>query len=194
MPRPWRVLVRICQSFEEAVSRANLDWRGLPFEPWEHAIVATWHEGKVSNDDFFAELSEHTGGVYTPAEVRRIAAAWVIGPYEGTEALVKDLQQHYTVALLSNANALHWAHFGDWPAALRIRHRVASHVVHAVKPHPKAYRHVVDLVGVRPTLFFDDTAANVEAAIEFGWLAHRIDPLGDPVAQIRGKMAEFGPL
>jgi len=198
------VIVRICQSFEQAAARA-----GLAFEPARildperkaerKRLHGLYERGRLGCDEFFAGVSATTGGLYTPEEFRRVHESWIIEEYPGVHALIDDLHAAgLHTGALSNTNAAHWAQMSrptpDRPAAFdapaRLRHRHASHLLGHAKPDAPIYGAFIEHTGFHPgsVVFFDDLEANVAAAIGCGWHAHRIDPSGDPAAQIRGHL------
>jgi len=95
-------------------------------------------------------------------------------------------------ACLSNTNERHWDTVNDAGSAHHVPlhtldHLFASHLIGQRKPDGAIYEHVERAVGVPggAILFFDDTEANVDAALRRGWHAVRIDPAEAPVQQMR---------
>jgi 2-haloacid dehalogenase len=64
------------------------------------------------------------------------------------------------------------------------------------KPNDAIYEHVERTTGIAPQsiLFFDDLETNVSAATRRGWNARLIQLGGEPIAQIRGVLREYGVL
>lgn len=197
-----RVLIRICDGWSHACERVGL---ALPAS-WEDPAVRARvvelgrrHEvGELDCETYFA-LTAETAGL-SPADVKRISEAWLLGPFEGIDDLLNDLEAAgVQTACLSNTNATHWAlmHATGGPAALpmrRLRHCFASHLVGVAKPHDAIYEHVERETGLRggQIVFFDDLQDNVDAAARRGWRAHRIDPTpDDPVPQVRAALARY---
>ena len=100
-------------------------------------------------------------------------------------------------ACLSNINTAHWrAVTTPGPVQLplhRLDHCFASPFVGHRKPEADIYRHVQEQVAVPAgsILFFDDAPENIQAAMSHGWQVHRVDPHGDPVAQISEVLRSF---
>jgi FMN phosphatase YigB (HAD superfamily) len=44
----------------------------------------------------------------------------------------------------------------------------------------------------KKVIFFDDSKVNVEAALECGWQAIRVDPFADPVGSMRACLDRLG--
>lgn len=89
-----------------------------------------------------------------------------------TVALVEAARRHVPCYAISNTNPAHVAHIRSvFPALLPRFDRVfASYEMGHRKPHPQAFRHVLEGIGVPApqVLLFDDLAANVEAAQALG--------------------------
>ena len=79
-----------------------------------------------------------------------------------------------------------------FPTIGRLVHKVASHAVGATKPDEAIYRAFEQLCGEHgdAILFFDDLEANISVALDIGWRAELIDPLGDPAAQMRSHLRD----
>lgn len=202
------VMIRICRSWGEACARAGIEPRHDE-RTWEdglhrrHTVRDAYERGEIDGAEFCRRLSVATGGVYHPSEVERLHRAWLLEPYPGVEALVHELHDRTGVrtACLSNTNQMHWrAMTGEddgapaLPALVRLGRRLASHQLGLAKPHAGIYRLAERALGCAPgeILFFDDLAANVEAALALGWRAERIDHEGDPASQMRRALARAG--
>ncbi len=196
------VLVRVAESWEQALSRAGVEAGAellgrLGAADWP-PLIASYETGRLSPGAFAARVSELAG--LGPAEVARVMDAWLIGPYEGVRELVDELAgAAAATACLSNTNARHWALMtGRSHASLplgRLDHRFASHELGVLKPDDAAYEAVERGTGVPAgeILFFDDRDVNVAAARRRGWQGVLVDP-GDPVAAIRAELVSRGVL
>jgi putative hydrolase of the HAD superfamily len=159
-----------------------------------HPYVVAHEEGRLPFPEYLEGLVRSTGGRYSVEECARIHRAWVLEPYPGVEAVLRDLRAAgVRTGVLSNTNAVHW---GDQfagelerPPLLRvpIDHPHASHLLGVRKPDRTIYDRFAAAVSLPPSalLFFDDLAPNVAGARAAGWSAERIDPRGDPAAQVR---------
>jgi len=83
---------------------------------------------------------------------------------------------------------------GRFPAIEVLDFHMASHEVGFNKPDPDIYRAFEDAVQAwsGEIVFFDDSFANIESARAHGWQAFRIDPDGDPGAQMISRLEELG--
>jgi len=114
----------------------------------------------------------------SPTEMTRLWQYWVGETYPGTKDALIDLRQTYTLACLSNTNALHWAWLGHHIATDDyFDHSYASHLIHAAKPDPQSFLIPIQDMGVSPDdiWFFDDTLANIDAAKALGMKAFYVD-------------------
>ena len=104
---------------------------------------------------------------------------WPTGFYPGAAALLARLRRRGRVGCLSNSNALHWGRFrgftDDFDVAL------SSHLLGAVKPDRECFERALSACGARAgdVAFFDDSPANVRAALDLGWRALLVDGIGD---------------
>ncbi len=102
----------------------------------------------------------------------------------------------YRLFLLSNTNAIHIRQANNMLAALgrpsleNLFERVfLSHEVRMAKPSPAIYQHVLAEVGLvaEETAFFDDNAANIEAASALGIQAIHVVPPKTIIDYLEGK-------
>ncbi len=189
------VVVRICRSWAEGCTAAGLDVRDPPrwqaSRPARAALTLAWQTGRIGGATFASLMSAAVEGLYSPAEIMAVQRAWLLGQYEGIGAIVERLHAAgVDTAVLSNTNHEHWCRMGDFPAVVRIRHQLASHLLGLSKPDRAIYRALERQTGYSGTeiLFFDDTPENVAAARDVGWRAEVIDPAADPAAQIRSAL------
>ncbi len=202
------VVVRICRSWQEGCARAGLpvraDTASDEVKARRRAIAEAFQVGAMTPAEFYARLSQATGGAYSPAEVQRIHHAWLIEEYAGIGEVVDSLVRLDGVdtGLLSNTNEEHWrrhqrelcAGLECFPTVSRLRHRHASHLLKLAKPGLDIYHAFVARTGhpAGGILFFDDLEENIIAARAAGWNAERIDHTGDTAGQIRGHLRAYG--
>ncbi|MFO0972148.1 MAG: HAD family phosphatase [Phycisphaerae bacterium] len=193
------VLVHICDGWTDACRRAGvgpIESKTDPAAVAAHLAAATHalEVGRLPFTEFTQRVAAATG--LTPEQVRRVAEAWVHGPFPGVADLLAALRNAgLATACLSNTNAYHWERMSashgpvSVPLAL-LTHRFASHEIGLAKPDAAAFEHVERTCGVsgEAILFFDDRAENCRAAAARGWHACPITP-GDPVAQIRAELS-----
>ncbi len=203
------VLVRICRSWKEACQAAREPFHELAATPEalaaRRAVVRRYELGKLTCDEFCDQVVEASGGVYSSDQFRRIHDAFLLREYPGVGVLVEALHlAGAATGILSNTNASHWDRLAppphrpshEFPTPRRCANLFASHLMHIGKPQAEVYRFVATRLGVPPAciLFFDDVEENVAAARAEGWRAERIDPLGDPAAQMYAHCKAHGAL
>jgi len=137
--------------------------------------------GEVSPAEFRDRLRRHIGNdALTDRQLDEAFEEFLTGIPVGRLRELERLRAKYHIYLLSNTNAIMWDgkirseftkdgktidHYFDA--------MVTSFEVHAYKPEPEIFDAAVRICGIKPqeTLFFDDSAANVEAARRFGFNA-----------------------
>lgn len=134
--------------------------------------------GQLSTEAFL----EHWQKRFSTHSRAQLIAAWnamLLGPLPETPAVLQQLMQRFSLAVLSNTNDLHFEQvapaIAPWkPYFVEI---FFSHHIGRRKPDPETYRYVLDRLGWAPqhTLFVDDSPANVAGARAAGlraWLMH----------------------
>jgi glucose-1-phosphatase len=113
----------------------------------------------------------------TPTAFLREFRTWTRGFLPGAREVLTTLRERFRLACLSNSNATHWERnaqelglFTHFEAAL------SSHVLGCHKPDPLIYQRALAALHMAPeaVVFFDDVAANVEAAQEVGITAFQV--------------------
>ena len=108
--------------------------------------------------------------------------AWNRGPFEGALDLLDRLRPHYTLACLSNTNAVHWEDILDGHGLRPCFDRhYASHLLGMAKPDPEVYGFVAEDLGraAAEIVFFDDSLENVAGAQDLGMKAYRVEGLAE---------------
>jgi beta-phosphoglucomutase-like phosphatase (HAD superfamily) len=109
------VLVQIARTWDEAHERAGL--AGRPPRPslHERIVEVGVQDGSIQSVEFYRRAAEVSEGRYTPADVRRMSEAWLIGEYPGVDAVFDRLEAAgVETAVLSNTNDAHWRRYiGD---------------------------------------------------------------------------------
>lgn len=192
------VLVRICNSWEEACEAAGLEADvETPIEPTDERLgLIHQHEiGALDCDDFFERMAATMRGRHSADEVRRVHEAWILGESDGASDLVRALAERGDVELacLSNTNRTHWRSLERFPSLQPLHHRHASHLLGLRKPQPAIYEEFERLVGRRPEeiVFFDDREDNIEMARRRGWDAQLIDTSRERVPQIEPHLRDL---
>lgn len=193
------VVVRICRSWVEGCRAAGVPHRAEAeacfAQPRARALLDEHQRGALACRAFHEGLAECMGGIYTPAELEAVHAAWTREDYPGIAGVVDRIHiAGFDTACLSNTNASHWALLRSSPALARIRHQHASHVLGLAKPDAAIYRAFERATGYTAAgiIFFDDLAENVAAAQACGWLAVQVDHTGDTAAQVVSGLARHG--
>ena len=192
-----RVLIRICDGWDDAFARAGVAPPVGEFDPLQLRDISCRHDvGELDFKAFAAAVSAATG--LAVPHIHAMSRAFLHGPYPGAVELVDELNSRgYATACLSNTNDHHWRLMNDpaepayFPLS-RLTHRFASHLVRARKPDPAIYAHLERETGAAPgeIVFFDDMPINIEAARNRGWQAYAVDPKSpDPVAFMRHVLA-----
>ncbi|MFP4557325.1 MAG: HAD family hydrolase [Bacteroidales bacterium] len=109
--------------------------------------------------------------------------------------LLKNVNQHYKMYLLSNTNAIH---FDEYNRYLKKNHGIEnlshlfhkeyySHIVHDRKPNKQIFNLILNENGLKPeeTVFIDDSIQHVEAANKIGILAYHLNiPKGESIEKL----------
>lgn len=194
------VLIRICRSWREGCTAASLPLRLESIEDPSSAngrreISRLYQTGRITTEQYWRELSASTNHLYSPHEIERIHHAWMLGEYEGVADVIDAIHAaNIATACLSNTNHAHWVRMDEFPAVMKLHHRLASHELRLAKPDHEIYREFERLTQMRSEqiLFFDDLPENIEAAKAVGWHAVAIDPLSRTDAQITAALRTHG--
>jgi len=142
------------------------------------SVFRDYEIGQCSDDTFAAELVNSFNLRISISAAKDLWNSWVQESYDGTKEALTKLREDYTLACLSNTNALHWGHL---PTHIKLdeyfEHSFASHIIEAAKPDLRSYDIPVEHMGMSPAdiWFFDDTIVNVEAARQAGMTAYHVD-------------------
>lgn len=195
------VVIRICRSWDEACVAAGMPVRDTALWQQTHParlrLVAEFQTGRIDALTFATRASEQVEGLYSPAEILGVHHAWMLEEYANIGELIDRVHDAgLDTAALSNTSHDHWDRIVGYPAVMRLRHLLASHLLGLHKPDPMIYRRLEQQLGYRAQeiIFFDDTQDNVIAAGSIGWQAHVIDPAADPAAQIAATLRDHGVL
>ena len=142
------------------------------------SVFSDYEIGLCDDETFIQALISEFGLKVSPERAKTLWQEWVGQTYAGTKEALSALRADYTVACLSNTNALHWA----WlPRHIVIEdyfdYGFASHLIEAAKPGAISYKICVEKLGVSSSdiWFFDDTLVNVEAAATLDMRAFHVD-------------------
>jgi HAD superfamily hydrolase (TIGR01509 family) len=101
-------------------------------------------------------------------------ASWPKGYYPGAIELLARLRQQYTVACLSNSNAIHWQRFNGFREHFHVS--LSSHLLGLIKPDTACLARALHECGTdaESTMFFDDSLDNVCSASKLGIRAFHV--------------------
>lgn len=140
---------------------------------FDSQLVQRFEAGRLSPEHFYQEVKRMLGfRMSMPAFV----AVWndiffLSEKNKQVHALAMRLRRRYTVAVLSNINALHFAFIKKkYPVLNRFSHVIASCEEGYIKPHPLIYRRALKRLGAKPrtTLYIDDRPDLIAAARRLG--------------------------
>ncbi len=161
--------------------------RLLPAPATDAEVAARWNacphsdafgRGQLDDERFVERFIADWQLSVAPETFRAEYRSWVRGWLPGAEALLETLRPHFRLAALSNCNPLHWARLVDDLGLLdRVDDALSSHHLGLRKPDAAIYAATLErlLVDASDVLFFDDAAANVEAARAAGIRAVVVD-------------------
>ncbi|MGI9203712.1 MAG: HAD family hydrolase [Woeseiaceae bacterium] len=152
-------------------------------QQWIHSeSVRRFEQGTVDATTFAASIVKELRLPYGVDDFLRRFKAWPDKLYPGTPELLDSIPRHYSKALLSNTNALHW-HRDDVAGALehRFDNVFLSFMTGYLKPDTEAFRHAMESCACVPEeiAFFDDNPVNVAAAAGFGCHAFLTRGIGE---------------
>lgn len=134
--------------------------------------------GSITPARFRDEIRSHLPAPVTDKEIDDAFNRFLVGIPESRLDALSSLKKKYRVYMLSNTNPIMW----DTRIAEEFRKQghdvnyyfdgiVTSFEARCVKPATEIFETVVRKFGVKPdeTLFFDDSAKNIEAASRLGF-------------------------
>jgi putative hydrolase of the HAD superfamily len=194
-----RVMVDICNDWQEAASRAGVTLDMAAYLPAHDEIngplLTAMETGRINIDEFVDGICDLTQ--LSTMDVKTAFLKWLKSPMPGMIELVTDLKkQGYQTACLSNTSHMHWDMMLDPDSEHYLAlneifdHPMASHLIGIMKPDAEIYEHVEQLSGKTPSqiMFFDDNHANIQAANARGWNAVLITQDKPVVEQVRAAL------
>ncbi|ARU40373.1 hypothetical protein CCB80_04155 [Armatimonadetes bacterium Uphvl-Ar1] len=187
------VMIRIRHAWSEIL--AEMDLRlpdGFTSDRLsDHRTLSEYQNGQIEEDEFLEALAQEFG--FGVDQVREAHQLILREDYPGAAELVKDLRNAgIKVVCLSNTDELHYREFfsGRFPVCEAFDELLASHRLGLSKPDPAIYKFVEERYGLQgdEIIFFDDNAANIEAAKARSWSGNLIDPENDPPHVIRQEL------
>lgn len=142
--------------------------------------------GDIDAEEFYRRVHPLFDRPVTDGEIRDAFNRFLIGiPAHRLEALRRLRAEGYGIYLLSNTNPIMMEskiaeEFAQEGLTMHdyFDGEVCSYKAKCYKPEPEIFRYTAEKCGIRPeeTLFFDDSQANVDAAVAEGWNAALVPP------------------
>lgn len=127
--------------------------------------------GQISATEYFAAIERAVGHSLSSTEHVAIDVGILRGERPQMVELLEELSGQVRLACFSNTHNLHWEHMlGAYRCMELFEVRVASHLIGACKPSPRAYEILCSRLGASPQqcAFVDDAPENVRAARDLG--------------------------
>jgi putative hydrolase of the HAD superfamily len=141
-------------------------------------LFSNLETGAVAEERFFEQLQQSSGLQLTREQILTAWNAMLLDFRTESIAFLRSLRNRYKVYLLSNTNELHLQEFSrSFQAAFDGNQlddlfdaAYYSHRIGFRKPNKEAFEWVLRQHGLVPeeTLFIDDSAPNIEAAVQLG--------------------------
>lgn len=148
------------------------------WEAWLNSpAVRSFEKGYSSAGKFADALIMEMDLPVGKAEFIQRFKEWPKGLFPGVPRLMESLKSKYTLACLSNSNALHWPILmKDMGLETMFQYHFASHLIHKLKPDRESFEYVLQHIGCKASsvLFLDDNDINVKSAREIGMTAYRV--------------------
>ncbi|HET9468975.1 MAG TPA: HAD family phosphatase [Vicinamibacterales bacterium] len=170
----------------------HLRWPSTP-----EVILKRWTEcphtdeferGKLSPVEWAERFIREWDVDLTPDEFLTRFTTWSRRVLPGARELLEQLRGRYRLAALSNSNELHWERNTHELRIIELfEFAIASHEVGLCKPDPQIYQIALERAKVsspEAIVFFDDLAANVEAAKSVGLRAYQVRGIDELRARI----------
>jgi FMN phosphatase YigB (HAD superfamily) len=174
------------------VDRAPLS--GQKLSGWLTSPAAkAFEKGEISAAQFADELVNEMKLSIAPEEILAYFTFWPKGLFPGTKELIGRILPHYSLAIFSNTNELHWPRLmTEMELEGCFDFYFASFKIGMAKPDPAAFRYVVNALSCKSSeiLFLDDSQMNVDAARLVGMKAERVNG----IVEVEKILAENGAL
>jgi putative hydrolase of the HAD superfamily len=179
-----RVIIRVdlSRSFAALGRREGLSHLQVLRELEADPHWPNWQEGRMSPRDWHAHIDRKFGLSHTFEEFCSIWNSVLEPETILPDALFEQLGANCRLALLSNTDPIHVAHFeASFPFVLHFPTRVYSCRIGLSKPSPAIYHHALREVEALPeeTMFIDDMHENVVAAASLGIAAFQFTSAND---------------
>ena len=142
---------------------------------WENWLVSptvrSFESGQIKPEEFAEQLIEEMSLTVSPEKFLEVFTNCAKGLFPGALELIKRIPPDYTLAILSNTNALHWSRMMNETGLSELFHYYfASHLIGKLKPDQGVFEHVLEELDCDPgaVLFIEDNVINAEAARAVG--------------------------
>ncbi len=140
---------------------------------FDSSLIQSFEEGKISPEDFFANVSQMLGLNMGFEEFLPIwnQIFFLTAENKAVYALCKSLKKRHRIALLSNINVLHFNYLKENFSIFDIFHDIfASCEMGCIKPNPQIYRKLIFALRVMPeeVFYVDDRPELIEQANALG--------------------------
>jgi glucose-1-phosphatase len=158
-------------------------WMQLTGDPDEQAFWRRWlhcpvtkafDKGHCSVDEFARQMIKSHNLPIDESDFLTLFSNLPGGLFDGAEELIDGVAANLRLGCFSNTNEFHWSQPCNQIVHKMFEHHFLSYEIGLVKPDIDAFQHVAKALNCEPeTIFFvDDNIINVDAAREFGFLAH----------------------
>jgi len=173
----------------------HLRWPSTPdviLKRWvECPHTDEFERGRLSPAQWAERFTKDWDVNLTPDALLAKFTTWSRRVLPGAKELLEELRTRYRLAALSNSNELHWERNTNELKIIELfEFAISSHQVGSCKPHPGIYKVAIDRAQVsspEAIVFFDDLAANVEAAKSAGMRAHQVRGVEELRARLMGE-------
>jgi glucose-1-phosphatase len=139
--------------------------------------VKRFETGKTSGEEFAREAVVEFGLDLSPEAFLEDFKGWLVGPDAGAMELLDRLDGRFRLASLSNSSPVHWPMIDAmFDCRRRFQDNFPTCELGVLKPDPKVFDIVIERLGVPAgsIWFFDDNQVNVDAAVNAGMKAWRV--------------------
>ena len=157
---------------------SNKDAEELKQQFWTSEFFLGHETGHCSDDDFRRQVCTLLQNDFSDEELNQAWNAILLDIPPARIELLKQLRKHYNLYLLSNTNAIHIQAVNQQlqeKFGLESLHELFDKVYYSYqigyrKPGTEIYTHVLTDAGLNAeeTIFFDDSAANLQGAAQVG--------------------------
>ena len=170
----------------------HLRWSSTPdviLKRWtECPHTEEFERGKLTPGQWAERFIRDWDVDLAPDEFLSKFTTWSRRVLPGARELLEALRRRYRLAALSNSNELHWERNTKELRIIELfEFAISSHQVGLCKPDPGIYKAAIARAKVSSPdaiVFFDDLAANVEAAKSAGMRAYQVRGVEDLRARL----------